>query len=169
MAGSHTTSNQLSTAVSAMAPWGPGMQPKSPDDFSHCDLGLTALQGMLWCVDGSPSLTSILTMLLTLHKLSLATSTLSKGFLAMAVQEDHTPILAMAGQDHASNALCTGSMETMALCNQLAVAVLSMLKTTDVAVSSKATLASEVQSLAQDMTQAGKKINHLIKKCTQFS
>lgn len=83
--------------------------------------------------------------MMLLHQLTTSISKLDHAHLDMT---NHTP-----------DVIQTASVEAIGVCNQLAVAVLGVLKMSD----SGKVLTSHVQVHAQLMSQAGKAINHLLK------
>lgn len=91
------------------------------------------------------SLPPVVTMVMLLHQLATSIYRLDHAHLDMT---DHTP-----------DVIHAESVEALSVCNQLAVAVLGVLKTSD----SGKVLASHVQRHALCMLQAGKTINHMLK------
>lgn len=88
----------------------------------------------------------VVTMVMLLHRLATSISRL-----------DHTH---QTATDHTPDMIHAESVEAIGVCNQLAVSVLGILKTSE---GGKA-LSAQVQMHAQLMAQAGKTINHLLKK-----
>ena len=87
----------------------------------------------------------VVTMVMTLHCLATCVSRIDHAHLNTT---DHTP-----------NVIHTESMAAIGVCNQLAVAVLGVLKVSETG----KMLSSQVQTYAQQMAQAGKSLNQLLK------
>ena len=104
------------------------------------------LQNDLWSGedDTAPPLPAVVTMVMTLHQLCTSIS-----MVTLAVVEGCGHTADMEG-------LCVSAGSK---CQQLAVAVLSMLRTT---VQGKA-LSTHVQTLSQHMAKAAKHLNHIAK------
>ena len=99
-------------------------------------------------------LSPVVVMVLALHQVASSISALSNTFLEVNALPPHTL------QAHSSDSLSAACADTIAQCQQLAVAVLSMLKSSETGRG----LSSEVQLHSQLMTQAGKTLNQLAKQ-----
>ena len=106
------------------------------------------LQETIWVEDEEACplpLPPVVTMVMLLHQLATTVYRL-----------DHTHLDV---KDHTPDVVQTESLEAINVCNQLAVAVLGVLKGSE----SGKVLAAHVQTHAQNMSQAGKALNHLLK------
>lgn len=106
----------------------------------------------MWCVSGEAQplpLAPVVTMVLTLHKLAVTVSSLTRSFLAVSDDTFDTSLPSVCG-------------DAITQCNQLAVSVLGVLKSSETGKG----LSPEVQAYSQRMTHAGKTLNQLIKRGT---
>lgn len=110
---------------------------------------------------GPLPLPPVITMVLTLHKLVISASILTRTLVEVEVDAstDHNSLPNHTHAAPPTDILPSACADAIAQCNHLAVSVLGMLKSSEVGRG----MSAEVQGYAQLMTQAGKGLNKLIK------
>jgi hypothetical protein len=124
------------------------------------------IQEVMWGVSEHTEplpLTPVVTMVLTLYKLAISVSTVTRTFLEVDIYTTDALL------SHTHNTTPTWDLpgacaDTIAQCNHLPVSVLGLLKSSETGKG----LATEVQAYSKLMTKAGKILNQLIKKGVQF-